>query len=78
MVDSPHGFFASRRPLDIPRKPGGTDGRGRAASYRNVSKIIGILISRRLATLHELETVYGVEDAHNMLEIVLVDDANRN
>jgi hypothetical protein len=26
--------------------------------------------------LHELGTVYGVEDAHNMLEVVLVEDAN--
>lgn len=34
------------------------------------------LISRRMATLHELETVYGVEDAYNMLEILRVDDYN--
>jgi hypothetical protein len=29
-----------------------------------------------MATLHELDTVYGVEDAYNMLEIAIVDDAN--
>jgi hypothetical protein len=29
-----------------------------------------------MATLHELETVYGVEDAYNMLEILRVDDYN--
>jgi len=38
--------------------------------------LIGILISNRIATLHELETVYGVEDAHNLLEIILVDAHN--
>jgi hypothetical protein len=34
------------------------------------------LISKRLATLHELQTVYGVEDAYNLLEIAAVDDYN--
>jgi len=37
---------------------------------------VATLISRRMATLHELETVYGVEDAYNMLEILRVDDYN--
>jgi hypothetical protein len=31
-----------------------------------------------MATLHELDTVYGVEDAYNLLEVILVDDANAN
>jgi hypothetical protein len=34
------------------------------------------LISGRLATLHELDTVYGVKDAYDMLEIVTVDAHN--
>jgi len=29
-----------------------------------------------LATLHELDTVYGIEDAYNLLEIIQVDDYN--
>jgi hypothetical protein len=29
-----------------------------------------------LATLHELDTVYGIEDAYNLLEIIAVDNAN--
>jgi len=29
-----------------------------------------------MATLHELDTVYGVEDAYDMLEVVLVDNYN--
>ena len=29
-----------------------------------------------MATLHELQTVYGVEDAYNMMEIIMIDDYN--
>jgi hypothetical protein len=29
-----------------------------------------------MATLHELQTVYGVQDAYNMLEIAVVDNYN--
>ncbi len=36
-----------------------------------------MLVSRRMATLHELETVYGVQDAYDMLEVVMVDDYNQ-
>lgn len=36
-----------------------------------------MVLSRRLATLHELDTVYGVEDAHDLLEVIMVDDANQ-
>lgn len=35
------------------------------------------MISARLATLHELDTVYGVNDLYNMLEIVTIDALNR-
>ena len=38
--------------------------------------IIAVLVSRRMATLHELQTVYGVEDAYNMMEIIMIDDYN--
>ncbi|QPF88425.1 hypothetical protein IC762_17800 [Bradyrhizobium genosp. L] len=34
------------------------------------------MISARLATLHELQTVYGTEDLEDMLEIVQVDAEN--
>jgi hypothetical protein len=29
-----------------------------------------------MATLHELQTFYGSEDMHNMLEILVVDNHN--
>lgn len=31
-----------------------------------------------MATLHELQTVYGVKDAYDMLEIITVDDNNNS
>jgi hypothetical protein len=41
-----------------------------------VPPLIGTLISARLATLHELQTVYGLQDAHDMLEVISVDNHN--
>jgi len=68
------GFFARRQPLGIARQGGG--GGKAQAEYANVPKIIGVIVGRRLATLHELQTIYGEEDAHNLLEIIAVDSAN--
>lgn len=39
-------------------------------------QIIGALISAKLATLHELQTVYSLEDAYNLLELLIVDRFN--
>jgi len=44
--------------------------------YANVPAMIGTIVSRRLATLHELDTVYGTQDMHDMIEIIAVDNAN--
>lgn len=38
--------------------------------------IIGTLVSARLATLIELQTVYGVQDAYNLLEVHNIDAYN--
>lgn len=38
---------------------------------------VAVIISRGLATLHELQTVYGSEDLYDLLEIIAVDDYNR-
>jgi hypothetical protein len=46
--------------------------------YANVPRAIGSLVSAKMATLHELSTVYGIEDAHLMLEVMTVDAHNRN
>lgn len=37
---------------------------------------IGTVISSRLATLTELQTVYGVRDLYDMIEVVNVDRYN--
>lgn len=31
---------------------------------------------RPMATLHELDTIYGLEDLHDMLEVMAVDSIN--
>lgn len=35
------------------------------------------MIASRLATLHELETVYGSEDLYLLAEIITIDGHNR-
>ena len=37
---------------------------------------IGAVLSQRRATLHELQSVYGQEDLHDLLEIIIVDSHN--
>jgi hypothetical protein len=43
----------------------------------NVPQVIGAVISSRLATMVELDTVLGAEDAYDLLEIVSVDAHNK-
>lgn len=47
------------------------------ASYVNVPQTIATVVSCRLATLHELDTVYGIEDLYCLLEINTVDNHNQ-
>ena len=68
------GFFSRRQPLRINRQRAGGD--KAQAEYANVPRLIGIIVGRRLATLHELDTIYGEQDAHDLLEIIAVDAAN--
>lgn len=34
------------------------------------------MIAQRLATLYELQTIYSVEDLHDLLEVIIVEGAN--
>lgn len=34
-------------------------------------------MSGHLATLHELETVYSLEDAYDLIEVLIIDAHNR-
>ncbi|MBZ6385151.1 MAG: transglycosylase [Pantoea piersonii] len=47
------------------------------ADYVNVPKTIATVVSAKLATLYELDSVYGVEDLWRLLEIITVDNYNR-
>lgn len=41
-------------------------------------RAVGTVISGNRATLIELQTVYGVRDLYNLLEIVMVDFYNKH
>ena len=38
--------------------------------------MLGVIITRRLATLHELQTVYSLDDAADLYEIAAVNNYN--
>lgn len=42
----------------------------------NLPRAIAVVCSEKLATLAELQTIYGSEDLYNLLEIVTVDRHN--
>ena len=44
--------------------------------YPNMSGLLGMLVIRKVATLHELQTVYSYEDALNMAEALAVQNYN--
>ena len=46
------------------------------AMYSNIPMIVGQLLSKKMATWNEMETVIGVEDGYRMLEIAIVDNYN--
>lgn len=48
----------------------------RLLEYANLPRAIGTVVSRKMATLFELQTHYGAEDLYNMLEILIVDNYN--
>lgn len=76
MVRAAHGFFVARVSPDV----GLVVFRGasqKGVDYVNVPRIIGALVSSRMATMHELQTVYGVKDAYDLLEVLSVDNANK-
>jgi hypothetical protein len=43
----------------------------------NLPPLIGMIVSDGKATLHELQSVYGVRDAYNLAEVISVDAHNR-
>jgi hypothetical protein len=39
-------------------------------------RVIAIIVGAGKATLHELQTVYGVKDAYDLLEVIAIDSEN--
>lgn len=53
---------------------------GRASGlidYVNLPPMCGMIVSSKLATLQELQSVYGVGDLFNLAEVISVDGYNR-
>jgi hypothetical protein len=50
----------------------------RLIEYANVPRTIGSVVSRGLASMHELDTVLGTEDLFDLVEIISVDCHNQN
>ena len=44
--------------------------------YLNVSRAVGAVVSSGMATLRDLDEVYGLDDLYDMLEIISVDAHN--
>ena len=42
----------------------------------NLPRCIALPVQHGLATLHEMQTVYGLEDCYDMLELMAVDNYN--
>ena len=40
-------------------------------------RVIAVIVSAGKATLHELQTLYSLRDAYDLVDIVVVDGANR-
>jgi len=77
-----HKFFRERPIIEVDF---GDDGGGQKASggtsfldYKGVPRNIGIALSfeQPRVTLYELQTIYGVEDLHKILEVGLVNAHN--
>ena len=47
-------------------------------SYPNLSPQIGSVIGNKLATLYEIQTIYGSEDLFDLYEVILVKLHNEN
>ena len=81
MVRYPPGFFYQATLLELDDGYVGPD-QPEWAEYCNVphyrsSRTVGAVISAGKATLHELQTVYGVADLYMIAEILKVDSFNQ-
>lgn len=52
------------------------DDGGVSKDYQNINGLVGTLVANRIATLHELKTVYSLEDAMDMYEAYIIPKFN--
>jgi hypothetical protein len=62
-------FFQRRASLKL---PGWSRPENRSMDFPNVDQLIGAIVANKQATLHELQTVYTLEDAYDLFEIIAV------
>lgn len=73
------GFSVGRKAIKLhPLELASSGPRPQLLDYPNIPRLIAVIVSNGKATLHELDTVYGWEDAYDLLEIIAVDVYNRN
>lgn len=46
--------------------------------FPNVDQLIGSIVANKYATLHELKTIYTLEDAYDLFEIIAVSRYNEH
>lgn len=66
-------FFRERRGCRLPRVAGSESP---SIDCENVDGLLATIISEKQATLHELKTIYTLEDALNIWEVIAVKRAN--
>jgi len=66
-------FFQRRASLKFPRwsRP-----ENESMDFPNVDQLIGFIVANKQATLHELKTIYSLEDAYDLYEIIAVSRYN--
>jgi hypothetical protein len=70
---APCGFFASRGTV---RADLGIGSAGDLIDYLNMPSTIGMVVSSGKATFAELDSVLGLEDLYDILEVIIVDGHN--
>lgn len=71
-VGCAYGFYRTRSPLRLRDWSNEIN----YADYINLPDGIGVVVSHKYATLKELQTDYSLEDMHDLLEIIQVDNHN--
>ena len=73
-MGSTYRFFKTRRVIDF--GPNGDS--HQYLQYKNIPQSIGAVVSSRMASLHDLQTIHGMEDVYDMIEVLNVDNHNQN